>query len=365
MLFYCICCTGQSISKNKFIKFENKDSVFEAKLMLFLEEFITDLKEDRDTIRHVDKDHFEKNKIFFGFVSNYSESATYEDENFYQAQLLNCYPIADKTFKIQIGYLGSPDSSEPIVHTIFNLKAMETDAGFVFESHFEENLRSWHRRKLDNIVFRYEDSFDESRAWKFEKFNKEFAELNDVDPLQFEYIKGINPHHVLELFGIDYAVAYNGEVRGLGHATEDHFVSGINEEGYEHDLIHNYYGQINKGKETYRPWEEGICAYYAGSWGDSFAEMMTKFANFMDKNPETNLWEKYEEKFRIGKHDIRFLCNGLLVKKLVEEVGYSSIVDVLECGKKGEEYFKKLNNYIELDEHNFHSTIMDLLQNIQ
>lgn len=366
LLLLVICCTSVA-AQDYAIQYNSltilpSDSLEQDKLLSSIDGFLLDMAEKKDSTAYVASSHFKDYSIFFDLLRGYAASGRYKDKQFYKAYLLDATPKGKDGYMLKIALMGIPKEDPIIFRMIFQLLAVEKENHFQFYTLMEENEKKWKHTQVGNIEYVYHGSFNKDRAKQFDTFNASLAQKLEVPPKKIKYYKCKDPSEALAFIGIDFHISYNGEYTGLGRDDGYRFLTGVNEEGYEHDLLHIYFDDVFDASETYRAFEEGIAGFFGGSWGDTYPQIIRQLSDYVDANPQVNLYDAYYGKVKIGIHDIRSMINALLVEELDRKHGFDSLIDVLHCGNDGALYWEKLAKYLPITKDNFTSTIKQLLR---
>lgn len=336
-------------------------SAVTAKLLTSLDGFLKDMTEGSETSEYVAPQHFKDSRVFFYTLEKFPSSTTFKDKNFFKPHILEAYTLNAGEYYLKLALIGTTEK-DVAIRMIFRLKAKEEGEIFQFYSLFQENVAGLPTQTVGNVEYTYCDHFDVERAKKFDELNTFLAKNLNVEPKKLKYFKFKTPDEALHYLGIDYFLPYNGYTTNFTYNDGITFVCGIDEEGYEHDLVHVYFEDLYSQEKTYRPWEEGIACIYGGSYEDSFEEMSDQLKVYIRKNPKLDLYQAYQDKVHLGKHDIRYILNAMLCEKMEREFGFDSLTDILHCGKNGENYWEKLGKYLPINKKNFSSTIRSIFE---
>lgn len=366
LLLSCFALTSLSaqdtgIRYNKLIHLPS-DSLIKNQLLNSINGFLKDMVLENKSSPYVEAKHFTANQFFFDELLNYSASGLFKDENFYKAHLLNAYTKDQKTYHLTIAFMGTPKEGREVFSMIFNLKAVHQGAGFLFYSYYEDNLKAmnWKQVSIGNVNYFYKNTINKNRLNAFSKFNTDFAKLLNRTPKKIDYIILEDANETFALLGIDYIISNNGDPT-LRFNTSNKILAGIEKDRYEHDLIHMYFEDLFDSKNTYRSFEEGIATYFAGSWGDSYLEVVNMMKEYLNENPDADLGQLYKDNKRVGVHSIRNMINAFLCEAILKKHDFSALLDILECGNNGELYYEKLAKYTDIREANFSAKVYQLL----
>ncbi len=337
------------------------DEADRQELLTSLDAFLYDMATKQESSKYVESEHFTTNALFFDELWGFAASTRFESEDFYKSHLLSVEPHGDEDYVVQISQVGIPADGPAVFRMNFRMLARREGSRFRFWCLADQNQQDWRRQTVGNIDYMFRGTLNEKRARAFDQFNTRIATNLGVEPQTVTYVRCKDASEALGFLGIDYHYAANGNPRA---AFNDgyHFITGFDEEGYEHDLLHVYFEKKFGREKTYRPFEEGIASYYAGSWGEPYQEILRQLREYLATNRDVDLRKAYDDKVKIGRHDIRYAINALLAGQIEQQHGFDALIDVLHCGKDGERFFEKLELHSGITEAGFAAAVRLLIE---
>jgi hypothetical protein len=132
--------------------------------------------------------------------------------------------------------------------------------------------------------------------------------------------------------------------------------------GYIEDFL--YYNLPNK-ENLYSPFIQGMSAYYGG-YGlsyDSVNELKQQFRDELKKRPNINFLEEFkkERKSTVNNYFSFYVMSAFLYQEALEKKGFDKALKLAYSGEKGEQFFNNLKEVLDIDEAEFHKTIVKLI----
>ena len=345
------------------IKLPN-DSLTKQKLLKSLNIFLQDKNNNLINSVVIDSIHYKKFKDYFDMFKNIEKSKKYNDDNFFKCYLKNVVLQPDKSYKIDLSYYGITKESEVINRLNISINAIEDKDKYVFYCPFERNTQHWKYSKIGNIDFYYQDKLNKVVAMDFDNYNTTLAKKLKIRPLSFKFYNCKDVQEVYKIFGIDYDISQNGNVRsGSFDVDNGLFVAGTNSEQYKHDLTHTYFSL--KFPDSLRNWtaEEGYNIYNNDYWGETSTQIFSYLKAYISINKDTSLYKAFISNYDLKKPiSIKYPLSALLLRKVEREFGFEKVLEIISCGETDDKFLAKLGQLIGLTEDNFDKIIKDELK---
>lgn len=341
-----------------------KDTLVRSKLLKSINQFLNDKNGDLKFSSVIDSNHYKRYADFFDIFKNAENSKRYNDINFFKCYLKNVVLQPDKSYHIDLSYSGITKENEVVNRLNVSLLAKETNQNFLFYCLFERNTQYWKTTKIGKINFYYKSNFNKTVAIDFNNYNTVIANKLNLQPIQFDFFNCKDIQEVYKLFGIDYDITRNGEVRsGLFDIKNKLFVAGTNSDQYKHDLTHAYFSL--KFADSLRNWtaEEGYNIYTTDYWGETTEQIFKYLKEYVKQNPKASLYDAFQ--INIDLKDpipIKYPISALLVRKVEREFGILKVLELVSSGENDDQYFTILNKLIGLTKENFDEIVKNELQ---
>ncbi|MEO7214985.1 hypothetical protein [Mucilaginibacter sp.] len=302
------------------------------------------------------------------------QNAALKGPNIYKPQFNNLIKNSDGSFTIQLSYLGVTEG-RPQLKAVFTLRAQQTGGAFYFYSPLKQNTSAWKTKESGYITFKFKDTLNAADAKAFAK-NVAFLDrkLQSGKPIVHYYCDNfLEAQHLL---GVDYKSDYAGVGNNNLTANEGGVSLIIN--GWSsgqhrfdpHDLFHDRLRTVMSSDVINRPVDEGCAYLYGGSWGKSWEEVSAMFNTYVKDNPNADWLQLYLDAKNYyndgGKiFKISYMINALVVQKLEKEKGFSTVMELLGCGKKeagDANYFKALEKLTGINKANFNTEVSKLIK---
>lgn len=305
------------------------------------------------------------------------QSNRYNDKNFYKCHLTNVVKLEGNSYMVQFSYMGISDGI-PVLRGSFRMIAKNINGQFYFASPLKQNTGDWKATRLGNVVFYYKNVLDRKDAESYFKIVNFYDRKlkNPVLPVYF-YECG-NFTEALQLLGVDYKSDHNGIITSNLDATENGatlFLSGGRSSGYRfdpHDLWHERLRIAMNGDIINRPVDEGCAYLYGGSWGFTWMEVLAKFKQYANANPQADWLTLYtgSAKFETDEKPlyIAYALNALIAQKIEKEKEFAVVKELLGCGKRetdDENYFKALEKVSGISKVNFNKAMWELIKAVK
>lgn len=314
--------------------------------------------------------------ILLDEMRDIEKSAKEKDDYFYKPYLNNLMPLDDKSYLIQVSYIGYKDSSA-LLRAMFELIAHKTSTGYMFSSTLMENTRNWKTRRIGNMNFHYKHTLNKKKATSISKLSASFDTKLKSTNKQTDYYCCANMAELEKLIGVLYKSDYNGRKSGIWSAVSENrklVVLGNNNEHFdtydEHDLWHERLSVVIARNKVNKPVDEGCAYLYGGSWGFTWDEIFKAFKEQIALNKNTD-WKEIKEnpvyfKTKEFKNSADYIVNALLVQKIEKERGFAGVWEFLTIGpfeKCNEKYYQVLEKLTGITKESYNESIWQLINN--
>ncbi len=281
-------------------------------------------------------------------------------------KVLNIKKI-DKYFKIT-SLLEFKSNKEDVsyVQYIFHVYAGEEEGKLKLFNPLKINTRLYcNSTKVGYVKYHYPKgySFNFELAEKQSKYLEELCEHFGVKAESVDFYFAPTNEEILRLRGFDFLIGNSGEEIPSGRADVKNkiaYASGV-AEYYPHELIHILI--TSHFIPTCHPWfNEGIATYFGQSRGKPLEWHLKKLNAHLQAHPEINLNDMLKLINLDQYTDYRYVLGGYLVKKAFEKGGYELLKKLLNAGKTEEDFYKAIENYLDIKRQDLNSFIRQDLQ---
>jgi len=181
-----------------------------------------------------------------------------------------------------------------------------------------------------------------------------------------------NYQEILHLLGFEYDRSSNGVFRdGFGVVDKTVF-SVMNNEDFSHDMVHYYCEKIRKTKRN-RTAEEGLAylwgnAYYTDFNGemishDALVSDLRQYVRTTGTDDYLALFQNSPEIFggRANEVSVKSVISGLICNAIEKEKGIAGIKQLINCGKGDDQYFKVIEELLNVNKENFNRYVTGLI----
>ena len=292
-----------------------------------------------------------------------------------QKQVINLYPITEKTYFLSLAYLGNKDNKQSFIQLIFNLIVKENQGEISFSIPLKYLTRTWERQKVGNVTYVYQKNINLKRAKQFNKKNTLIAKKLGVKAEKLTFYMCANYQEILKLCGFEYLLKGNSYFRDGYGVSDGKIFSVMNNEDFSHDMFHYYSGKIHEGKNRNWITEEGVAyswgnAYYTNQQGEMVtqSDLVDELKSYLKQNPKTNLLTIFKNQESVLTHiapDIstRSLLSSLICDEVERKKGMEGLLKLINCGRKDRllSYFKMTDELVGINEANFNQKVGGLL----
>lgn len=351
-----------------------KDSIESKALTNSLNNFLLAAQKPNDENGFVFESEKIETFIQLDEIKGIEKSGKFKDDHFYKPYLTNVVLLKDKTYLIQVSYIGTNENIA-LLRTSFEFIAHTTNGVFTFSSPLLKNTKNWKVEKIGNNIFHYQNTINKQKLKEFNRFTASFdKKLKTKNKITDYYLCD----HIIEmqkLIGVDYKSDYNGRSESVWSTSlgdRKLIVFGNNNATFNefdpHDLFHDRLSLIIPRSKVNKPVDEGCAYLYGGSWGFSWAEIFKAFKEQIASNKNTN-WTEIKEtpiSFKTGNYSnpADYIVNALLVKKIEKEKGFSGVWELINIGpfeKGNEKYYQTLERLTGITKANYNDNIWKLI----
>jgi len=361
---------AQSITIPAWIKLP-ADSISQKKLITSLNAFLAQKEKPNKDNTYVLKENLPETAAMLDEMQGLEQNSVLKDDNYYKSYLTNIVELDPDDFIVQLSYIGL-NHTTPILRASFEFMAKRVGDVFNFYSPLKKNTLTWKVKKFDNLTCYYKNEMDPNKARAYQKmvyfYDKKLG-IPDA-PVEFYYCDSFT--EALQLTGIEYKAAYNGQKNNSLGSYENNtnlvINGGINNGFDPHDLFHDRLSLVMRDNVN-RPVNEGCAYLYGGSWGYSWSAVLTKFKKYAADNPNADWLNLYLSTANYEDGDkpmkVAYVLNALIVQKIEREQGFGNVKELLGCGirQKGDDnYFAALKKLTGIDKENFNAKMWELIR---
>lgn len=353
-----------TVHRNFNLELAEKDSIKSKKLEKSLNAFLTQAQNGTYSEQYVDSNHLKKYEFFFKKLSGIGKNST----NFHNPSILKSYTPDGETYMITISFSGIKNNV-PFIYQITELKAIPYLNQYRFYCPFEENTAHFKNKTFKNVTYYYSRSINEKKATDFATFKDELSQLTKTPKSSLDYYCFQNLNELLKSYGFLYSARQcNFLCYDLGFTDNEGqlYLTGTNNENYIFGYIGDYlYYNFPNKENMYWPFVQGVSAYYGG-YGlsyDSLKELKQQFRNELHQNPNINFLDEFKKgrKSSVNRHFSFYVMSAFLCEEIIYKRGFEDLITVMYSGKNGELFFENLKKVLNVDETNFHNTIVRLI----
>jgi len=351
------------------------DSVTKNKIFTSLDTLFSQIERGKISESIISKDNsalsISTMQSFAGMEASQKDSI----DNFYKKQLINLYPISANKFWVSIAFIGSKDNEPSILKNIINLIATNTNGNITFSIPLNYLTKEWKTKAVGNITYFFRGKINLERAANFNEKNTKIAASLELQPEKLNFYLCNNYQEILQLLGYEYDAELNGKTRdGYGVDSKTIF-SIMGNEDFSHDVFHFYSDKIRGDIKRNRTVEEGIGyswanAYYTNTNGEMIEqkELIQELKKYLNTNPKASLLELFNNDTKIFSHlppeiSVKSTISSLLCDYVKSKNGVDGIKALIKCGSGDNNFFKALNDLVSINQTNFDTEAIKLLEN--
>ncbi|MCB0646962.1 MAG: hypothetical protein KDC49_09885 [Saprospiraceae bacterium] len=350
------------------------DSVESSSFAKALSDFLMAARHANEENTFVFEDEKLETFILLDEINGIEKSVEFKNEHFYRPNLTNLVPLSDKTYFVQLSYIGNYEDVS-ILRASFELIAHKTNGSFSFSSPLLYNTRTWEIEKTGTNIFYYKNSVNREKLAEFNKLTTTFDQKLQLSNKTTTYYCCENMIELQKLIGTTYKADYNGKAEGVFSAAlgdRKLIILGNNNARFDHfdphDLWHDRLSLLIPRSQVNKRVDEGCAYLYGGSWGFTWEEIYSAFMNQIANNRKTDWMETKDNQvyFKTGQYQNHadYIVNALLVKKIEKEKGFGGVWELLTTGpyeKGSEKYFQVLESLTGINKANYNEKVWELI----
>lgn len=353
-----------------------KDSIESKALTTSLNDFLLSAQKPNEENKFVFENEKIETFIQLDEINGIEKSGKFKDDYFYKPYLTNVILLKDKTYLIQVSYIGTTENTA-VLRACFEFIAHKTNNKFALSSPLLKNTKNWKVVKTRNNIFHYQNSINKDKVKEYTELTNTFDTKLKVPNKITDYYLCDNVVELNKLFGVEYKSDYNGMLESSSTSELGNrklIVLGNSNSTFSnfdpHDLFHDRLSLIIPRSKVNKPVDEGCAYLYGGSWGFTWKEIFKAFKEQIANTKTTN-WLEIKEKpvsFKTGNfpNQADYIVNALLVKKIEKEKGFAGVWELLNVGpfeKGNEKYYQTLERLTGITKTNYNDEIWILINN--
>ena len=144
------------------------------------------------------------------------------------------------------------------------------------------------------------------------------------------------------------------------------YITGTGNENYVFGYIGDYlYYNLPENDQLYWPFIQGMATYYGG-YGLSYEDielLKQQFREELTTHPDINFLEEFKKgrKSSVNRHFSYYVMSAFIFQEVVEKHGFDKAIKLAHAGSKGEQFFELLDEVAEINEANFHESILRMI----
>ena len=351
------------------------DTTIRFQLIKSLNGFLNQKEKPNNENTYVLKENLLETSLLLDDMKGIEKNKKLNEPNYYKPHLTNIIKLSDSSFSIQLSYMAVTENV-PVLKATFKVLSRRKGNQFFFLSPLKMNTVLWKSRKIGNYTFYYKTTINIPKAVEFQKTVMLYDKKLNAPLLPTELYCCDNFEEVLKLSGSEYISDYNGFRHNSSISKENNsrlYLDGSLTSNFTvfdpHDLFHSRLRNVLSPEIINRPVDEGCAYLYGGSWGISWKDILGKFNDFVNHNPNANWLDIYVDGKNFVEGDkplsLAFVINALIVQKIEKEKGFPAVMELISCGKKekgDENYFKALEKITGINKANFNESVNNLIK---
>jgi hypothetical protein len=316
----------------------------------------------------IDMDDADLNRLFFTYLKGIEEKDTIP--KYFQAQLINLYPVGSKQYMLTISYTNNDE-----IGRIHNFLAKENNGHIIFANPLRYNTRHWKTTTIGTVTYFFPDTIDTERAELFNQKNILIAEKLNLPVRDWEVYMCENFQDALQIQGCSYESTSNGVFNSGWIMDPKILLTCMNDEDFSHDVLHIYASQIRERKDRNANGECGLAyywgnAYHSGVTGKApdLKELIPVLQQYLQSHKEVKLLELFEKSPNVlaeygYPHPIHVnrIIAGVICKEIERQKGTDGIIELLKCGRGNDNLFKATGKLIGINRENFDKEVYRLI----
>jgi len=310
----------------------------------------------------------ELHRNFFTYLKGVDTKDTIP--HYYQAQLINLYPVEDNQYLLTLSYQHADETG-----SILTFLATNRDGKIIFASPLKYNTKFWKKTTIGTVTYYYPDTIDTQRAQLFDRKNKMIAQKLNLPVREWDLYMCRNFQEVLQLQGCIYDNSKNG-VYNSGYIMDPKTLfSCMNDEDFSHDALHIYASQIRPRPQRNVNGECGL-AYY---WGNAYhlgkdakspglAQLIPVLQDYISSHKEASLLELLEKSPNVlapygypWPIHVNKIISGVICREIEKQKGTAGIIELLKSGRGNDNLLKATDKLLGINRENFDEKVRTLL----
>ena len=93
-------------------------------------------------------------------------------------------------------------------------------------------------------------------------------------------------------------------------------------------------------------------------------ELKQQFCEELKQRPDINFLEEFKKgrKSSVNRHFSYFVISAFIFEEVLKKHDFNKAMELIYSGNDGESFFKNLKRVLEVDESNFHETVLRLIK---
>ena len=298
----------------------------------------------------------------------------------YTTQLLSVVALDSGRYLMQLGSLGLAEG-RPVLRASYDLLARPAGGpagSFTFGSPLRANSRAWASLRVGRCTFRLPKAptpADKAAARAYAQRVAAYDQHLGTATPRTEVFCCASLPEALGLAGVAYKADYAGQAQGSLSARAPQQLLVLYAEGPlaafdPHDLWHQRLRNVVPAATINKAVDEGCAFRYGGSWGLSWAQILSQFQAWAATQPNPDWLRLYQDKVNYaGKSQrpllVSYTLNALLIEELERTQGFGAVRQLLTCGRYepgNENYLRALNQVAGITAATFNARMAQLVR---
>ena len=344
----------------------SEDSLTAVKLENSLNAFLTEAQNGTYSHEYVDSTHLQQNEFFFRKLSGIGKNSS---STFHHPNVLKSYSSDKENYMVTVAFTGVKDDV-PFVYQITELLAKPYNNHYQFYCPFTEKTNSFKTKTFKNVTYHFSGSINETKAKEFAQFKDQLSDLTKTSKSNLDYYCFESLDELLKSHGFLYSARQcNFLCYDLGFLDQNGqaYITGTANENYTFGYVGEYlYYNLPNRDNMYWPFVQGLSTYYGG-YGlsyDSMTELKQQFRDQLKQNPDIDFLEEFKKgrKSSVNRHFSYYVMSAFLCEEVMKNNGFDDVLTLTYSGENGEQFFTHLKTILNVDESNFHQTILKLIE---
>ena len=353
-----------SVERNLNLELAEGDKITSLKIEESLNGFLTEAQNNDYSEDYVSSKHLREFKFFFDRLAEIGKNS----EGFHSPLILKSFPVENGSYRLTVAFTGVKDE-RPFVYQVTEFKAIPFQRHFRFYCPFRDNTAHFKSKRFDHVTYHFSDSIDENEADEFVRFSKESARKTNGPIPELDYYAFNSLDELLKSYGFLYSARQCNFLRyDLGFTDNEGktFITGTGNADYRFGFIPDYLRYYLPDSESiYPPFAFGIAAYYGG-YGlsyDDIEKLKHQFREKLKESPNMDFLKEFKKgrASSVNRHFSSYVMSAFLFEEAIKKKGFQEAIKLVYTGNKGEYFFENLNDILEIDESDFHHTILRLI----